>query len=55
MASEMESATVFIVAAIRGKRAGALMAYEHMNENTIKTAIGAIEKLIKTDRMQSEK
>ena len=31
------------------------MAYEHMNENTIMTAIGAIKKLIKADRMQNGK
>ena len=31
------------------------MAYEHMNENTIKTAIGAIKKLIKADKAQSGK
>ncbi|MEA4820774.1 MAG: nucleoside phosphorylase [Erysipelotrichales bacterium] len=47
MASEMEASSIFIVSAIRGVKAGALMAYGSMNNHTIEIACEAIKKLIK--------
>lgn len=49
MASEMEAAALFVVASIRGARAGAIMAYEEMNEDTIHVACNAIRKMIAWD------
>lgn len=46
MASEMEASTLFVVSAIRGVKAGAIMAYGEMNDHTIEIALKAIEKLI---------
>ncbi len=50
MASEMEASTLFVVSAIRGTKAGAIMAYGEMNDHTIEIACKAIEKLIEKDR-----
>ena len=50
MASEMETSTLFVVSSIRGKRAGAIMAYGEMNDHTIEIACRAIEKLIEKER-----
>lgn len=50
MASEMECAGIFIVASIRGVRAGAIMAYGSMNEHTIETACEAVKILIEQDK-----
>lgn len=49
MASEMETAGLFIVASIRGAKAGAIMAYENMNNHTIELACDAIRLLIAED------
>lgn len=46
MASEMETAALFIVSSIRGAKAGAIMAYESMNDHTIEVACDAIRILI---------
>lgn len=50
MASEMETAALFIVSAIRGVRAGAIMAYGSMNDHTIELACDAIRTLIAQDQ-----
>ena len=50
MASEMETAALFIVSSIRGARAGAIMAYGSMNDHTIELACDAIKLLIERDR-----
>ena len=50
MASEMETAALFIVSSIRGARAGAIMAYGNMNDHTIELACDAIKLLIERDR-----
>ena len=47
MASEMEASTLFVVASVRGAKAGALMAYGEMNDHTIEIACEAIKNLIK--------
>ena len=49
MASEMETAALFIVSSVRGARAGAVMAYGDMNEHAIEIACDAIKLLIKED------
>ncbi|WRS28858.1 nucleoside phosphorylase [Oscillospiraceae bacterium MB08-C2-2] len=49
MASEMEASTLFVLSSIRGARAGAIMAYESMTENTIQIACNAMKKLIEQD------
>lgn len=49
MASEMETAALFVISQIRGCRAGAIMAYESMKSSTIEIACEAIKTLIKTD------
>lgn len=49
MASEMETAALFIVCAIRGARAGAIMAYGSMQDSTIEISIEAIRDLIRRD------
>jgi len=49
MASEMETAALFIVSAVRGARAGAIMAYGSMNDHTIEIACDAIRTLIEAD------
>lgn len=46
MASEMETAALFIVSSVRGAKAGAIMAYESMNDHTIEVACDAIRILI---------
>lgn len=46
--SEMETAALFIVAAVRGVRAGAIMNFKDMDD-TINVACDAIRKLIKQD------
>ena len=50
MASEMETAALFVIASIRGVRAGAVMAYSSMNDETIEMACDAIRILIQEDR-----
>ena len=50
MASEMETAALFIVASVRGVRSGAIMAYKEMTENTIKVTCEAIKSLIAQDK-----
>lgn len=50
MASEMETAALFVIASIRGVKAGAIMAYGSMNDHTIELAVDAIRLLIETDR-----
>lgn len=50
MASEMETSTLFIVSLIRKVRAGAIMAYISMNDETINVLIDSIRELIKRDK-----
>lgn len=50
MASEMETAALFIVSAIRGARAGAIMAYGSMNDHTIELACDAVKVLIEREK-----
>ncbi|MDL2288915.1 nucleoside phosphorylase [Oscillospiraceae bacterium OttesenSCG-928-F05] len=56
LCSEMEAAAIFVISGIRGKRAGAVMAFDRTNtgKNTvdcaIETACGAIKKLILAER-----
>lgn len=50
MASEMETAALFVIASIRGVRAGAVMAYFAMNDETIEMACDAVRILIEQDR-----
>jgi uridine phosphorylase len=50
MGSEMEASTLFVVAAIRQVKAGAIMAYGEMNDATIDIACQAIRLLIKADQ-----
>jgi len=49
MASEMETAALFIAASVRGVRAGAVMAYGSMNDHTIELACDAIKLLIEEE------
>ncbi len=49
MASEMETAALFIISQIRKCRAGAIMAYGEMNSETIEVACDALRELIKQD------
>jgi uridine phosphorylase len=50
MASEMETAALFIVSSVRGAKAGAIMAYGSMNDHTIEIACDAIRLLIAADK-----
>ncbi len=50
MASEMEASTLFVVSSIRGVKAGAIMAYGQMNDQTIEIACDAIRLLIKENK-----
>lgn len=50
MASEMETSTLFVVSSIRGTKAGAIMAYGEMNDNTIEVACEAIKILIEKNK-----
>ena len=50
MASEMETAAIFIVPMVRGVRAGANMAYGKMNNHTIELVCDAIKLLIEEDK-----
>lgn len=50
MASEMETAALFIISSIRGCRAGAIMSFRDNMEGTIKIACEAVKKLIKEDK-----
>ena len=50
LGSDMETAALFIVSAIRGVRAGAIMAYGSMNDHTIELACDAIRTLIAQDQ-----
>lgn len=51
MASEMETAALFIVSSIRGAKAGAIMAYGSMNDHTIELACDAIKLLIEEEQI----
>ena len=50
MASEMEPAALFVIASLRGVRAGAVMAYFAMNDETIEMSCDAVRILIEQDR-----
>ena len=50
VASEMETAALFVIAQIRNVQAGAIMAYEEMNPETIQVAIDAVSILIKQEK-----
>jgi uridine phosphorylase len=50
IASEMETAALFVVSAVRGVRAGAIMAYFEMGEHTINVACEALKTLIAQDQ-----
>lgn len=50
MASEMETAALFIVSSIRGVKSGAIMAYGEMNNHTIEIACDAIKLMIEEDK-----
>lgn len=52
MASEMETAGLFIVSSIRKARAGAIMAYGEMNDGTIEVACNALRKIIQADQQK---
>ena len=54
MASEMEASALFVVSAIRGARAGAIVAFEDVNKAII-TAVDAVKALIINDRDIGEK
>lgn len=49
MASEMESAALFVISSIRGVRAGAILSYITMSDHTIKAACDAVKMLISQD------
>ena len=49
MASEMETAALFVVSSIRGCRAGAVMSFQNMDQ-TITIAVDALRALIAQDR-----
>ncbi len=49
MCSEMESAALFILCAVRGARGGAIMSFKAM-EDTVKVAIEAMRALIEADK-----
>ena len=53
MASEMETAALFVVSSIRGARAGAIMAYGSMNDHTIELACDAVKNLIDNDKKKA--
>ncbi|NLA43461.1 nucleoside phosphorylase, partial [Candidatus Saccharibacteria bacterium] len=48
LASEMETAALFVVSSIRGCRAGAIMSFREMDQ-TISIALAAIRQLIQAD------
>lgn len=50
VASEMETSALFVIAQIRKVQAGAIMAYEEMNPETIQVAIDAVSILIKQEK-----
>jgi len=52
MASEMETAALFIISQIRKCRAGAILAYGSMNDETIDIACRALRRIIAKDRME---
>ena len=49
MASEMETGALFIVAATRGVRCGAVMAYNSMKDGTMQVTCEALRSLIAAD------
>ncbi len=49
MCSEMESAALFILCAVRGARGGAIMSFKSM-ENTVDIAVEALKTLIEADK-----
>ncbi|GHV21872.1 uridine phosphorylase [Spirochaetia bacterium] len=54
LASEMETAALFVICSIRGCRAGAILSYADKNsiETSIDTAVDALMDIIKTDKNQ---
>jgi len=50
MASEMETAALFVVSSIRGVKAGAIMAYGSMNDHTIELACDAVRILMEEEK-----
>ncbi len=52
MASEMETAVLFVVSQIRQCRAGAILAYEEMNQETILVAIDGMKRIIQKDILE---
>lgn len=50
MASEMETAALFVISSVRGARAGAIMAYGSMNDHTIELSCDAIRLLIEDNK-----
>lgn len=50
MASEMESAALFVISSIRGKRASSIMSFKDM-ESTIQIACDAVRELIRQDKL----
>ena len=51
MASEMETAALFVVSSIRGCRAGAVMSFQSMDQ-TITIAVDALREIIKNDQQK---
>ena len=49
MASEMETAALFVISSIRGCRAGAVMSFQSM-EQTITIAVDALREMIRRDQ-----
>lgn len=49
IASEMEAAALFVIASIRGCRAGAIVSFDAM-DSTIKVAVNALRLVIKSDK-----
>ncbi|MBQ5541657.1 MAG: nucleoside phosphorylase [Erysipelotrichales bacterium] len=50
MATEMECSALFIIAGLRGARAGGIMSYEGMKESVIRTAVEGMRKIIRADK-----
>ncbi len=50
MCSEMETAALFIIAQVRGIRAGAIMSFKDMKQGTIAVACDAIRRLIEQEK-----
>jgi uridine phosphorylase len=54
MASEMESAALFVISTIRGARASSIMDWKENMPGTIKVACDAVRELIKQDKENKE-